>query len=395
MYSDDEKDFLNNLDNDQDDTVSWDNIIDTDEDGIVSIKNDSSSKSDSEIPTEVFSNDVEVSDLDSLRNIIEDAETDIDSSDDNVIDEDELRRILNDDANPSVDYSAPAGNGYSDTTDSDESKILQDSDPTEDILPRKEEVKKQQVSPLLVALLFAILVAGATYLIFNFRSRNEEEDAIVNPPAQENVEAENNQDAVSDSAIPVVNEEEVDQLKPEENQEEKKETINVIPTGRTDPFLPLGKYLYKPVVAGKTQIKTINNIDYDSITIPKPPKKYGEISEFTQQLMTITVSGIMYDKIKPSAIITYHNEDYFVQIGDKLDDFKVVDIYPNSVIVSYGKNTYRANLGQELKIERISGLVRDNETIRRYRSSEEEQGSTGAKGTSPYTSNGDVGVYAR
>ena len=66
--------------------------------------------------------------------------------------------------------------------------------------------------------------------------------------------------------------------------------------------------------------------------------------------MTIAVSGIMYDEVKPSAIITYNDNDYFVQKGDRLDNYKIIDIARNHVTIALGNNTYRANVGEEFKI---------------------------------------------
>ena len=67
-------------------------------------------------------------------------------------------------------------------------------------------------------------------------------------------------------------------------------------------------------------------------------------------MLAIAVSGIMYDDTNPSAIITFDNNDYFVQKGDRLDDYRVVDIARNSVTIALGKNLYKANIGEEFKI---------------------------------------------
>ena len=51
-----------------------------------------------------------------------------------------------------------------------------------------------------------------------------------------------------------------------------------------------------------------------------------EAADEAKQLMDITVSGILFDNVKPSAIINVNGSEYFVQIGDKVDDFQVVAI---------------------------------------------------------------------
>ena len=68
------------------------------------------------------------------------------------------------------------------------------------------------------------------------------------------------------------------------------------------------------------------------------------------KMLAIAVSGIMYDEVSPSAIITFDGNDYFVQKGDRLDDYKVINITRNSVTIALGKNLYRANIGEEFKI---------------------------------------------
>ena len=80
MYSDDEKDIVENIgDVSQDDAISWDSIIDTDEDGIVSIKDGSTAiPSPSDIATEVFTNDSNSSDADVLKEIVDDIDVDLD-----------------------------------------------------------------------------------------------------------------------------------------------------------------------------------------------------------------------------------------------------------------------------------------------------------------------------
>ena len=402
FFEDDEKDIIGNgpepLD---DDAVSWDSILETDEDGLVSIKNDSPSPT--RVPTEVFSNNNDIPDLDSLTT---DDEIDLitpveDDSDD--VDEEELKRILN------SDDTAPSEYEYAGEEDFNIDEQLNNVDVTEapiedDILPRKEEVKKQQgTSPVLLALLFGVIVAAAIYFFFNF-VQNKDDDIDLEKPSsnqeQDVDEEETSEEAQNqDNDIPVINEDEASELKPDEKQEEKKQVINIVPTGRTNPFMPLQKYIYveppkpappKPV----TVVKTINNLDYDSITIPKPPKAYGEISEMTTKLMSIAVSGIMYDTQKPSAIINYDNDDYFVQIGDKLNNFRVVDIGPNYVKIAFGKNIYKANVGEEFKINEFYGNVPYQGGGRQYYSSEDEF-TNRKENAKKYTSENDVQIYAR
>ena len=91
-------------------------------------------------------------------------------------------------------------------------------------------------------------------------------------------------------------------------------------------------------------------IDYDKSGLPKPPETYGVQDERTTKMLTIAVSGIMYDETSPSAIITFDGNDYFVQKGDKLDDYRVIDISRSAVTIALGKNLYKAKVGEEFKI---------------------------------------------
>ena len=91
-------------------------------------------------------------------------------------------------------------------------------------------------------------------------------------------------------------------------------------------------------------------IQYDKSGIPAPPNEYGVQDDEASELMNISVSGIMYDDKKPSAIITYEDNDYFVQIGDMLDKYRVSDIQRSTVSIALGKNIYTATIGEEFKI---------------------------------------------
>ena len=76
-----------------------------------------------------------------------------------------------------------------------------------------------------------------------------------------------------------------------------------------------------------------------------PPDAYGNEPD-AQDLMKVAVSGILFDNVKPSAIITINDVDYFVQKGDKVDDYIVLDINRQSVVVKKGTNIYKAGVGE-------------------------------------------------
>lgn len=223
----------------------------------------------------------------------------------------------------------------------------------EEYVPRKQEKKQtSSTSPLLIIILIGVLIASGIYYGLQYFQENQmlneisQKEIAPKPSVQEEMNNLTQEDLTQrqEENIPVINEEEVNEVKPEEAKPEveKKQVINVIPTGRSNPFMPIAKY-------AKTTIPD-TSVLYDKVGVPKPPETYGIQQEETMQMMTIAVSGIMYDEVKPSAIITYNDNDYFVQKGDRLDNYKIIDIARNHVTIALGNNTYRANVGEEFKI---------------------------------------------
>ena len=386
MYFDDEKDYIGNTDN-QADTISWDTILDTDEDGIVSIKEDKTSTQDGSADYSATNDipDINSIDLGDDLAIVDD--------DDDVNDEDELKRILSSDDSETSSYDFENTDEYDSGALQQEYNAMQDN--SEDITPRREETKnKAGVSPVLILLLLILVIAGISYFVFTFLSNRDEDDDVSQLNTEAQAQTEQNNQMANNENIPVVNEEEVDSLKADEEKkdEEKKEIINVIPTGRTDPFLPLKRYTTKPV---STETKIINSIDYDSIKLPFAAPKDESISKNIDKLMSIAVSGIMYDSQKPSAIITYNDNDYFVLKGDKLDDFTVVAIGPNYVKISYGKNIYTAKVGEKFVINDFYGNSPIRNGSRQYYSSEEEYNTINGIKPEEYTSGRDIKIFSK
>lgn len=432
MFFEDEKENIGNnsdmqIDND---TTSWDGILDDGDDDLISIKDSSSQNQD-------FSDEDEFSGLSTMGLDDELKLIDDDVISDNVedVDDDELARILNDEPSPKEKAFDAFGNG-SDANNNDiieedfnmddelgdlapqqqydyspeeeyqqapqeeqgyqpQQEPVQDEDDDEIVYQPQQTQKKQGTSPLLLAVFFATMAAFGVYW---FLGQNKDEATGPIQPVS-NFSQDDNQNIADDSQenIPVVNEEEVDMIKPD--IPEKKEVINVQSAGKVNPFLPIQKY-----IAVNTNTETIYN--YDAVTISKPPSDYGEMSEVTTKLMSISVSGIMYDDVKPSAIITLDDNDYFVQKGDKLDDYRVVEIARNNVKIALGNNIYKANLGEEFKIDTFYGnakyLPSKQGGGRQYYSvSEEEMENTkspkrtSSSRSSRYTSEDDVNINQR
>ena len=102
----------------------------------------------------------------------------------------------------------------------------------------------------------------------------------------------------------------------------KKDLIS-IPTGtvKANPFLP-----YRDIRGN-----TLVNENSDAASV-----------------MDTVVSGILYDKYSPSAILNIEGNDYLVKKGDVVNNYKVVNIMQDSVTVKLGNNTDKAGIGEIL-----------------------------------------------
>jgi hypothetical protein len=112
-------------------------------------------------------------------------------------------------------------------------------------------------------------------------------------------------------------------------EEKKKVTINIGGYGRKNPFKPF----YEKTMSG----------DFP------PPDDIFKTDQTAATLMSIKISGILYDPYNPrsaSAIVKIADSDYMVKKGDKISNYTIVDIKKNTVVVKAGNNTYEAGIGQ-------------------------------------------------
>ena len=344
MFFEDEKEIIRegaDIHIDEDGTVTWEDVLNTDND----------------IPVVDNSKTGDVVDLGDELELVQ-ADDDIDDA--------ELTQILNKKHEPSVapstepvvEQQASAEEDF-DIDSQLASVVLEQNKTNESHTPRKKEkpASNSSSTPLLLVVLLILILGGGGYYGYQYLLDNDMLGSVNQPnlpprptPQQEmnNITPEQlEQRQAVQEEIPVVNEEQAQEIQPEEPKkeeklEEKKQVINVIPTGRPNPFMPIAKYA--------TTDAPDAEILYDKSGIPKPPETYGIKEEETVQLMAIVVSGIMYDDTRPSAIITVDNNDYFVQKGDRLEDYKILDIAKNYVLISLGKNVYKASVGEEFKV---------------------------------------------
>lgn len=116
-----------------------------------------------------------------------------------------------------------------------------------------------------------------------------------------------------------------------------KRDVIQIPVGmvKKNPFVPYGN---------------VNNSkvhDVPDFALIDPPEIVDEGSDGARVMDTI-VSGILYDKFSPSAILNIEGSDYLVKQGDVVNNYKVLNIAKDSVTVKLGANVYRAGIGEIL-----------------------------------------------
>ena len=111
-----------------------------------------------------------------------------------------------------------------------------------------------------------------------------------------------------------------------------------IPSGtvNANPFLP-----YRDV-GGNSRVN-----DVPQFELVAPPEVINEGSDAARVMDTV-VSGILYDKYSPSAILNIEGNDYLVKKGDTVNNYKIVAIAQDSVTVKLGNNTYKAGIGEIL-----------------------------------------------
>ena len=111
-----------------------------------------------------------------------------------------------------------------------------------------------------------------------------------------------------------------------------------IPAGvvKANPFVP-----YRDLSANS---KVYDVPDYELV---EPPVKLNESSD-AARVMDAIVSGILYDKYSPSAILNIEGNDYLVKKDDVINNYQVLNISQDAVTVKLGVNVYKAGIGEIL-----------------------------------------------
>ena len=251
----------------------------------------------------------------------------------------------------------------------------EDDEVSDDVIPAVAKDSRQLNIPAIAGIVFAaVLVLGSVFFIF-IGPKNA---PVQNPDVAQNIqeqpaqpETPENKEEVNvppgkEEQIPVVDDKSAKKLKPD-----KKIVLAVESAGRINPFLPTFDEFNKNYYSGVPA------------QVLMPPESYGNEPD-AQELMRIAVSGILFDNVKPSAIVTINDVDYFVQKGDMVDDYQVLDINRQSVVVKKGTNIYKAGVGERFNqnVTIDGSAVYGAGGVRRYTS------------PSNYTSASDVEVRA-
>ncbi len=163
---------------------------------------------------------------------------------------------------------------------------------------------------------------------------NSDNSNVPDTPIQAPAESVN-VDGKADNAA-IAPDDTVDTLTQEKNKDEGKNSLismSIEDMGRSDPFLPDSE---KVVV--KPKPKFVSDLT--------PPPEALSVDATATQVMTTKISGIMYDKFNPSAILNIGGSDYLVRSGDIVNGYKILSIEKNTVTVQFGANVYKASVGE-------------------------------------------------
>lgn len=124
----------------------------------------------------------------------------------------------------------------------------------------------------------------------------------------------------------------------EGSRDDKMVAISMEAVGRANPFVPAND-------TSVLQEKLIPKESLPKFDLVEPPTGSDTDSDATK-IVTTKISGIMFDKYNPSAIINIEDTDYLVRSGDVINGYKILAISPQTVTVQLGSNIYKAGVGE-------------------------------------------------
>lgn len=221
----------------------------------------------------------------------------------------------------------------------------------------EEEEKKKSSPVLLIAVivgLIAVLAFAGAFLMLKgsnvTTAQNDNLQTVENPAynmddenaVQNNTPADPDADKLQAETEALLAKMEdktnKEKIKKEEENKENKIVVDVQQGGRINPFVPSALF-------------DENGFASFGADLSVPPDSSIDSPEAAaaRKLMSIMVSGIMYDPEDPSAILKFGDMDYFVQAGDRIDDYTVLKITRDYVSIQNGANVYKAYVGEAFK----------------------------------------------
>lgn len=280
--------------------------------------------------------------------------------------EDDLEELVNDDEDlldDEVDTQS-ISDLIDEDTDEEESALAEEGD---EPLPAPRisqaginnfEEKKSNTGLIISGILAAVFVVCGLFAFAYFKGMTpfskadtdtllqESELGLIQKPEAQPADAAAQDSSQINNAIAQAQQQTAAKDKADEKDEPadagKKVTVTIGDIGRLDPFMP-----FEGAGIG------LDGPNLPPVNLLIPPEDLGSQPE-AQTLLKTTVSGIMYDKTRPSAIINVNGIDHFVQRGDRLADLLVLDISRDQVTVRNGRNIYRAGVGELIESEEIN-----------------------------------------
>lgn len=106
---------------------------------------------------------------------------------------------------------------------------------------------------------------------------------------------------------------------------------------RLNPFVP-----HKRATVNSALSSEFASVPFEII---EPPSTVTVDSNINR-LLEAKITGILYDPQSPSAVVVIDGVDEFVKTGDKIFGYTITSITRDKVVISYGKNTFTASIGQ-------------------------------------------------
>ena len=159
--------------------------------------------------------------------------------------------------------------------------------------------------------------------------------------SKNDINNENSRTEISEDMPGAVGEDSSVAIIADESDNEKMVNVALENIGRVNPFLPSKE--------GKA-LAFKESLQFDLMDPPVTP----QADDYTQRVIATKISGIMYDKYNPSAIINIENTDYLVRSGDVINGYKILAINPTTVTVQLGSNIYKAAVGESVDDSNIN-----------------------------------------